>query len=164
MIKKFFFICTIIYFIFPLVTVAHPGNTDSSGGHTCRTNCDDWGLNYGEYHYHDGEGSNYDYYDSQDDYDEGYEEGYDLAYGYTSECEKEYDRKWEGTQDYGDGFEDGVDEGHWDGLEVCYEDSYAAGMEVGEDESYEGLEYNEDREIEDWYDADSYIKGICRRV
>jgi len=29
---------------------AHPGNTDSSGCHTCRTNCPDWGLSYGEYH------------------------------------------------------------------------------------------------------------------
>ena len=32
--------------------VAHPGNTDSSGGHTCRTNCPSWGYSYGEYHYH----------------------------------------------------------------------------------------------------------------
>lgn len=31
---------------------AHPGRTDSKGGHTCRTNCDQWGLNYGEYHFH----------------------------------------------------------------------------------------------------------------
>lgn len=33
---------------------AHPGRTDSSGGHTCKTNCEGWGLNYGEYHYHNG--------------------------------------------------------------------------------------------------------------
>lgn len=31
---------------------AHPGNTDSRGGHTCRTNCERWGLSYGQYHYH----------------------------------------------------------------------------------------------------------------
>lgn len=31
---------------------AHPGNTDSQGGHTCRTNCERWGLRYGEYHFH----------------------------------------------------------------------------------------------------------------
>lgn len=31
---------------------AHPGRTDSSGGHTCRTNCEKWGLRYGQYHYH----------------------------------------------------------------------------------------------------------------
>ena len=38
-------------------TSAHPGRTDSSGGHTCRTNCESWGLEYGEYHYHNGGGS-----------------------------------------------------------------------------------------------------------
>lgn len=31
---------------------AHPGNTDSSGCHTCRTNCANWGLSTGEYHCH----------------------------------------------------------------------------------------------------------------
>lgn len=36
---------------------AHPGRTDSSGGHTCRTNCERWGREYGEYHYHDGSSS-----------------------------------------------------------------------------------------------------------
>lgn len=100
----FFFICTIIYFIFPSVIKAHPGNTDESGGHTCRTNCDDWGLNYGEYHYHDGEADTYDYYEFVNNYDEGYDEGYDLAYSHASECEKEYDWKWEGTRDYGGWF------------------------------------------------------------
>ncbi|CAH0119016.1 MULTISPECIES: copper amine oxidase N-terminal domain-containing protein [unclassified Paenibacillus] len=33
---------------------AHPGRTDANGGHTCRTNCEKWGLSYGEYHYHGG--------------------------------------------------------------------------------------------------------------
>ncbi len=36
--------------------MAHPGRTDSSGGHTCRTNCPSWGLDWGEYHYHNGGG------------------------------------------------------------------------------------------------------------
>ncbi|AIG26157.1 YHYH domain-containing protein [Brevibacillus laterosporus] len=35
-------------------TSAHPGRTDKNGGHTCRTNCEKWGLFYGEYHYHNG--------------------------------------------------------------------------------------------------------------
>ena len=35
-------------------TYAHPGRTDGSGGHTCRTNCVSWGLDYGEYHRHNG--------------------------------------------------------------------------------------------------------------
>lgn len=40
----------------PSITYAHPGRTDSNGGHTCRTNCEKWGLEYGEYHYHNGSG------------------------------------------------------------------------------------------------------------
>ncbi len=31
---------------------AHPGRTDSKGGHHCRTNCEKWGYEYGAYHYH----------------------------------------------------------------------------------------------------------------
>lgn len=33
---------------------AHPGRTDSKGGHYCRTNCAKWGLEDGQYHYHNG--------------------------------------------------------------------------------------------------------------
>lgn len=36
---------------------SHPGNTDSGGGHTCWTNCEKWGLEYGEYHFHSGNGT-----------------------------------------------------------------------------------------------------------
>ncbi|WP_420178341.1 copper amine oxidase N-terminal domain-containing protein [Ornithinibacillus scapharcae] len=38
-------------FLTPIVN-AHPGRTDSNGGHYCWTNCSKWGLSYGEYHYH----------------------------------------------------------------------------------------------------------------
>lgn len=40
----------------PAVTFAHPGRTDSVGCHTCRTNCPNWGLSYGEYHCHRSKG------------------------------------------------------------------------------------------------------------
>lgn len=40
----------------PMVVFAHPGRTDSSGCHTCRTNCPNWGLSYGEYHCHRSKG------------------------------------------------------------------------------------------------------------
>lgn len=43
--------------LLPFTASAHPGRTDSNGGHTCRTNCEKWGLKYGEYHYHNGKGS-----------------------------------------------------------------------------------------------------------
>ena len=36
---------------------AHPGRTDSAGGHTCRTNCPSYGLAFGEYHFHGGSSS-----------------------------------------------------------------------------------------------------------
>jgi hypothetical protein len=44
------------FLLFPQLTFAHPGRTDANGGHTCRTNCESWGLQYGEYHYHGGGG------------------------------------------------------------------------------------------------------------
>ncbi|PQP83049.1 YHYH domain-containing protein [Paenibacillus sp. PCH8] len=44
----------VIFMIFATVASAHPGRTDASGGHTCRTNCAKWGLKQGEYHYHNG--------------------------------------------------------------------------------------------------------------
>lgn len=45
-----------IALITPSISFAHPGRTDSSGGHTCRTNCASWGLSTGEYHYHRSKG------------------------------------------------------------------------------------------------------------
>ncbi len=42
----------VIVLCFPLLAFAHPGNTDSYGCHTCKTNCPKWGLSYGEYHCH----------------------------------------------------------------------------------------------------------------
>ena len=43
-----------IFYISILNTNAHPGRTDYKGCHTCRTNCESWGLNYGQYHCHNG--------------------------------------------------------------------------------------------------------------
>lgn len=52
------FLALILFFTFiPIqITEAHPGRTDANGGHTCRTNCEKWGLQYGQYHYHNGGG------------------------------------------------------------------------------------------------------------
>ncbi|MGG3282965.1 copper amine oxidase N-terminal domain-containing protein [Paenibacillus solani] len=53
--KKKMICCTIaLLLISSSVVSAHPGRTDARGGHTCRTNCERWGLSYGEYHYHNG--------------------------------------------------------------------------------------------------------------
>jgi hypothetical protein len=45
---------TVFFFVLfvPALAFAHPGNTDSKGGHTCKTNCPKWGLAYGQYHTH----------------------------------------------------------------------------------------------------------------
>lgn len=59
MLKKSYFswlLAMLLVFV-PVLAEAHPGRTDSSGGHTCRTNCAKWGLENGEYHYHNGGGS-----------------------------------------------------------------------------------------------------------
>ena len=50
--KKNIFIFIIVLLSIPSAILAHPGRTDSSGCHTCRTNCSSWGLSSGEYHCH----------------------------------------------------------------------------------------------------------------
>ncbi|REK76058.1 YHYH domain-containing protein [Paenibacillus paeoniae] len=54
--KKMTLLMTLLFVLSSSLASAHPGRTDSSGGHTCRTNCEKWGLEYGEYHYHNGGG------------------------------------------------------------------------------------------------------------
>lgn len=55
-ILNFIFLVSAVFlavFLFSIKTThAHPGRTDSSGCHTCRTNCSSWGLSTGEYHCH----------------------------------------------------------------------------------------------------------------
>lgn len=56
--KKIIFIVLIIILLLINCNVyAHPGRTDSNGCHTCRTNCEKWGLRYGQYHCHNGSGT-----------------------------------------------------------------------------------------------------------
>ncbi|MBM7652528.1 YHYH domain-containing protein [Neobacillus cucumis] len=55
--KKIVFLGFIFTILFGSIAYAHPGRTDSNGGHTCRTNCGRWGLSTGEYHYHNGGGA-----------------------------------------------------------------------------------------------------------
>lgn len=50
--KKISLIIMFLALVIPSITLAHPGRTDSSGCHTCKTNCSNWGLSYGEYHCH----------------------------------------------------------------------------------------------------------------
>lgn len=50
------FVAGLSFFVSVPTTYAHPGNTDASGCHTCRTNCSSWGLSYGQYHCHNSKG------------------------------------------------------------------------------------------------------------
>lgn len=54
--KKILFGLMFGVFLIPQVVFAHPGRTDSAGCHTCKTNCPNWGLSYGEYHCHNSKG------------------------------------------------------------------------------------------------------------
>lgn len=54
--KQLLFLIVLGIFFAVAPVFAHPGNTDSSGCHTCRTNCANWGLSYGEYHCHNAKG------------------------------------------------------------------------------------------------------------
>lgn len=147
----------IIIFLLSCISInnaqAHPGNTDSSGGHTCRTNCEEWGLDYGEYHYHDS-------HSTIDFYQEGYDEGYAFSYSYTSQCEEDYEWWWEGPDSYGEGYEAGIEDGHYDGLEVCFENSYQIGFDTGYDDYQSGNEYDENT-YEKHVDESSYGKGYA---
>lgn len=42
----------VVLFLVVFTVSAHPGKLDKNGGHTCKTNCEKWGLKDGEYHYH----------------------------------------------------------------------------------------------------------------
>jgi len=71
-----FFIYLISFFILISNDIyAHPGRTDAFGCHTCRTNCEYWGLNYGEYHCHNSKSIEDDF-----DYNEDYEIDYDYSW------------------------------------------------------------------------------------
>ncbi|GAA4847673.1 hypothetical protein GCM10023310_27260 [Paenibacillus vulneris] len=54
--KKTILTIALLSLSFASISSAHPGRTDSKGGHTCWTNCAKWGLKDGEYHYHKGGG------------------------------------------------------------------------------------------------------------
>lgn len=39
--------------LLPVTVSAHPGGRDADGGHVCWTNCEEWGLKPGQYHFHE---------------------------------------------------------------------------------------------------------------
>lgn len=51
-VKTLILVIAVPALILPNDSFAHPGRTDAYGCHTCKINCADWGLSYGEYHCH----------------------------------------------------------------------------------------------------------------
>jgi hypothetical protein len=43
----------ILFSLGPAASLAHPGKTDYQDAHRCLKNCEEWDLDYGEYHLHD---------------------------------------------------------------------------------------------------------------
>ena len=52
--KKSLLLFSILFFFVVSPVEAHPGNTAADGCHYCRTNCDKWGVPWGERHCHGG--------------------------------------------------------------------------------------------------------------
>lgn len=52
--RRMVFLTSILAVSIVSPTMAHPGRTDGNGGHTCHTNCAEWGLGQEEYHFHNG--------------------------------------------------------------------------------------------------------------
>ena len=164
--KKLIILFVVFFLInvLPEIVYSHPGNTDEQGGHTCRTNCEQWGLNHLEYHYHDVENN----YTSQLDYDIGYKEGYEIAFQYASICDLDYEWWWEGPQEYGSGFEAGIENGHEQGLKECYATSYETGIDSGKLDSDNENEYDDSLEensiLDQNYYSDGYSEGYVIKI
>ena len=182
--KKSIGVLLLIVSLFSISTsvLAHPGNTDGSGGHTCRTNCTEkWGLNYGEYHYHNGGGSDsssssdsqpsYNAQAERDNgYDSGYKKGYELGYkeAYDESADFTYD-----TIEYKEGWESGFDEGFSAGiaqieLEKVQKEELNLGIKDGQidgDKAFtEGktkVEYIKTNYVSDSYEQ-GYITGFSK--
>ncbi|MFR0979259.1 YHYH domain-containing protein [Holdemania filiformis] len=87
----------IILFVFSTAPVlAHPGKTDGNGCHTCRTDCEKWGLEYGEYHCHnDGDTSSYSVSSTQNNssYSNNSSSSSSNSYSYSKDSDPVYNHK-----------------------------------------------------------------------
>ncbi|AMQ07711.1 YHYH domain-containing protein [Sporosarcina psychrophila] len=135
-------IAFLTFSIFASDAMAHPGRTDSSGGHTCRTNCAKWGYVTGEYHLHNGGTPKTSTVTtskpkpkpaySQADIDEGRSTGESQGY------EEGYSRKQKvtqtttGNEGYKKGYALGYEVGYNEGLKKVKEEDTVAGMASGE--------------------------------
>lgn len=133
----------IYFFSFSDTSYAHPGNTDSDGGHTCYTNCGKWGLEYGEYHYHNSYDDNsFESYNRDINYDENSQCPHDYESAPQSVKNDCYDLSHQGG--YWQGFIDGIYGINYDGNSHVYdEETHGILDEISFQIGYE----------EGWYEA-----------
>ncbi|GLY12562.1 YHYH domain-containing protein [Pseudobacillus badius] len=140
--KKVALLVPLLTFSIATSPLAHPGNTDGNGGHYCRTNCAKWGLETGEYHYHNEGGGSSSGGGSSDrssgagssssspsnepspaeiaaqqeaaDRSKGEKEGYDSGYkdGYAAATKN---AEGSGSESYNEGYKTGYEKGHVEG-------------------------------------------------
>lgn len=152
--KKGFTLFTLLFLLLIESDVAegHSGRTDSSGGHTCQTNCGNYGLHYGEYHYHGGGQSSYDDY-KYEEYEYDYNDDYDYEeYNYNDYKNEEYkydyeEYEYEYNDDYDYEYSDVNDKGDYD-------------FDTGEvTEAEEAFEPVKQKEIEKLYKDGEFYYG-----
>lgn len=194
-VKKVMYLFVILFVVTAFDTsdiLAHPGRTDGNGGHTCRTNCEKWGYEYGEYHYHNGGGSSSSSSSSssgssssssnskpsppkpsytQSDVDEGTEAGREKGFedGYErNEKSGKTDKENEG---YRIGYAAGYDAGYAEGLKKIKEEETEEGQKKGRTKGKEAARSGESDEVsnnesksDDWNTAyqESYKKAYQR--
>ncbi|MGE6257030.1 YHYH domain-containing protein [Heyndrickxia sporothermodurans] len=160
--------------------LAHPGRTDSNGGHTCRTNCAKWGLKTGEYHYHNGGGSgggssprtstpapSY----SQADVDRGRKSGQKNGYedGYNRSSRNPNTNN--GNEGYKKGYKAGYDAGYNEGFKKVKEEDILAGAKLGKSDGKKSYQNGKKKEVsiddsksDEWNNAyrTAFIKAFDR--
>lgn len=178
--RKVFIMISLVLLTLPFFVSnvsAHPGRTDSNGGHTCRTNCAKWGLQTGEYHYHNGGGSSSGSSSnsstksttpapppkpaySQADVNEGKSVGKSNGYedGYNRNASNSVTDT--GNEGFKKGYAAGYSAGYAEGLKKIKEEDRVAGTGAGEEDGKSALRKGESREAPindsksaDWNDA-----------
>ncbi|MFS0788671.1 hypothetical protein ABC345_20070 [Shouchella sp. 1P09AA] len=151
----------ILIFTWSSISHAHPGRTDGNGGHYCRTNCEKWGLNYDEYHYHNGGSSNSSSSNSvnkspstpesspapkpsytQADIDEGSKAGREKGYEHGYERKDKSSSTDHPNEGYRIGYEEGYGAGYEEGQNTVREEDQKDGHKQGESEGKKAARSN----------------------
>lgn len=170
--KKIFITISLMLLVYPVLTTnawAHPGRTDSNGGHTCRTNCEKWGYKTGEYHYHNGGSSGssngsvsgstkepnvkvapaappkptYSPADVEEGKTSGQSRGYEDGYNRNASNSV----TGTGNEGYQKGYVVGYEAGYHEGLQKIKEEDITAGKSAGESDGKSAFQEGESQDV-----------------